>query len=134
MNWDQIEGNWKQAVGKAKEKWGRLTDDQWTEIGGSKDRLVGKIQEVYGTTRDEAERQVTDWQYTYEPVAGGYAANAAAAVSSAADSAADWWYETRRTVNRSAETVSTMVEERPLFAIGCAVGIGLILGLALGRR
>src|SRR5713101_4757660 len=25
MNWDRIEGNWKQLKGKAREKWGKLT-------------------------------------------------------------------------------------------------------------
>ncbi len=27
MNWDRIEGNWKQVTGKAKVQWGKLTDD-----------------------------------------------------------------------------------------------------------
>ena len=27
MDWNRIEGNWKQAKGKVKEKWGKLTDD-----------------------------------------------------------------------------------------------------------
>jgi len=48
MNSDQIKGNWKQFVGKAKEKWGRLTDDDWKVVGGKRDQLVGKIQEHYG--------------------------------------------------------------------------------------
>ena len=26
MNWDGIEGNWKQFTGKVKEQWGKLTD------------------------------------------------------------------------------------------------------------
>ena len=48
MNWDQIEGKWKQFGGKFREKWGRLTDDDWQVIGGKKDQLVGRIQERYG--------------------------------------------------------------------------------------
>lgn len=62
MNWDRIEGNWKQFKGKVKEKWGDLTDDSLDEIGGRRDQLVGKIQESYGVGRDEAERQVKDWE------------------------------------------------------------------------
>jgi len=34
MNWDQIEGKWKQASGKVREKWGKLTDDDLIAIGG----------------------------------------------------------------------------------------------------
>lgn len=62
MNRDRIEGNWKQLKGKVKEKWGRLTDDQLDEIAGRRDQLAGKIQESYGIGRDEAERQVREWE------------------------------------------------------------------------
>jgi uncharacterized protein YjbJ (UPF0337 family) len=65
MNWDQIEGKWKQAVGKIKTKWGKLTDDDLQVISGKRDQLVGKIQERYGMAKDEAERQVDDFSRTY---------------------------------------------------------------------
>ena len=48
MNKDEIGGNWKQFKGKAKEQWGKLTDDDMTVIEGKRDQLVGKIQERYG--------------------------------------------------------------------------------------
>ena len=62
MNWDRIEGNWKQFKGNVKEQWGKLTDDQLDRIAGKRDQLVGKIQENYGIAQDEAERQVKDWE------------------------------------------------------------------------
>lgn len=62
MNWDRVEGNWRQFKGKAKEKWGHLTDDVLDRINGKREQLVGKIQESYGIGRDEAERQVKDWE------------------------------------------------------------------------
>jgi uncharacterized protein YjbJ (UPF0337 family) len=58
MNWDMIEGNWKQFQGHVKEKWGRLTDDHLDTIAGKRDQLAGRIQEAYGITVDQAERQV----------------------------------------------------------------------------
>lgn len=61
MNWDRIEGNWKQFTGKAKEKWGKLTDDDMTEIAGRKDVMVGKVQERYGMAKDVAEREVDNF-------------------------------------------------------------------------
>ncbi len=57
MNWDQVEGKWKQYKGEMKEKWGRLTDDDFDVINGRRQQLVGKIQERYGIARDEAEKQ-----------------------------------------------------------------------------
>ena len=64
MNWDRIEGNWKQFKGKVKSQWGKLTDDQLDVIAGNRDQLVGKVQESYGIAKDEAERQVSDWERT----------------------------------------------------------------------
>jgi len=64
MNWDTIEGNWKQLSGRAREKWGKLTDSDWQTLSGKKDQLVGKIQERYGYERDQAEREVDDWSRT----------------------------------------------------------------------
>lgn len=61
MNWDQIGGKWKQVKGSAKEKWGKLTDDELDQAVGNRDKLVGKVQEKYGIAKEEAEKQVDDW-------------------------------------------------------------------------
>jgi uncharacterized protein YjbJ (UPF0337 family) len=61
MNWDQIEGKWKQYSGQLKEKWGKLTDDDLTTISGKRDQLVGKLQERYGMAKDQAERQIDEF-------------------------------------------------------------------------
>jgi uncharacterized protein YjbJ (UPF0337 family) len=61
MNWDTIEGNWKQMTGKAREKWGKLTDSDWQMVAGKKDQLVGRIQERYGIAKDEADREADEW-------------------------------------------------------------------------
>lgn len=58
MNWDIVEGNWKQFKGSVKTQWGKLTDDQLDVIAGKREQLAGKVQEVYGVSRDEAEKQV----------------------------------------------------------------------------
>ncbi len=62
MNWDRIEGNWKQFKGNAKVQWGKLTDNQLDVIAGKRDTLAGKIQEAYGISKDEAEKQLAEWQ------------------------------------------------------------------------
>ena len=64
MDWDRIEGNWKQFTGKVKEQWGKLTDDDIDMIAGKRDQLVGRIQESYGITKDEAEKQVDSFGST----------------------------------------------------------------------
>jgi uncharacterized protein YjbJ (UPF0337 family) len=55
MNWDTIQGNWKQLTGQVKSQWGKLTD-------GHREQLAGKIQERYGIAKDDAEKQLKDWE------------------------------------------------------------------------
>jgi uncharacterized protein YjbJ (UPF0337 family) len=64
MNWDQVEGKWKQYKGQAKEKWGKLTDDDLDVIEGRRQQLVGRIQERYGIAKDVAEQQADEFVKT----------------------------------------------------------------------
>ena len=62
MNWDRIQGNWKQLTGRVQEQWGKLTDDDLDVIAGRRDQLAGKIQERYGTAKDDVEKQLNHWE------------------------------------------------------------------------
>jgi uncharacterized protein YjbJ (UPF0337 family) len=62
MNWDQIEGKWKQIKGSARQKWAKLTDDDLEFIAGNRDQFAGRLQERYGIAKDEAERQLDEWR------------------------------------------------------------------------
>jgi uncharacterized protein YjbJ (UPF0337 family) len=66
MNADQFEGQWKQLKGKMKEKWGKLTDSDWDVIAGKRDQFIGKLQERYGYNREQAERELSDFQRAQE--------------------------------------------------------------------
>jgi uncharacterized protein YjbJ (UPF0337 family) len=62
MNWDTVKGDWKQFKGKVKEKWGKLTDDDLNKIQGRRDQLAGAIQKHYGIAKDEAEKQLKEFE------------------------------------------------------------------------
>ncbi len=62
MNKDTFEGNWTELKGKVKEKWGKLTDDKLDQVNGKRDQLAGEIQQAYGISRDEADKQVKDFE------------------------------------------------------------------------
>ncbi len=64
MNWEQVRGNWNQAKGTVKQQWGKLTDDDLTFVEGSRDKLVGRVQERYGVEKEDAERQIQEWERT----------------------------------------------------------------------
>ena len=53
MNWDQVEGKWKQYKGSVK--------DDIDVIDGKRQQLVGKLQERYGITKSIAEKQADEF-------------------------------------------------------------------------
>jgi uncharacterized protein YjbJ (UPF0337 family) len=61
MDWNRVEGNWKQVKGKIKEQWGKLTDNDLDAIAGKQDQLEGKIQQRYGYQKDQAKKEINDW-------------------------------------------------------------------------
>ena len=62
MDKDRVQGGWKQFKGKVKEEWGRLTDDDLDVIAGKRDQLLGRIQQRHGLAKDEADRQLMEWE------------------------------------------------------------------------
>jgi uncharacterized protein YjbJ (UPF0337 family) len=64
MNWDRIEGNWKQFKGKVQQQWGKLTDDDLDVIKGNQTELAGRLQQRYGYAKDEAQRHIDTWMKT----------------------------------------------------------------------
>lgn len=61
MNWDQVEGKWKEFKGNIREKWAKLTDDDLDAIAGNKDKLLGKLQQHYGRSKEQSESDVNEW-------------------------------------------------------------------------
>jgi uncharacterized protein YjbJ (UPF0337 family) len=61
MNWDRIEGNWREFKGKVQQQWGNLTDDDLDKIEGRRTELAGRLQQRYGYAKDEAEREIDSW-------------------------------------------------------------------------
>jgi uncharacterized protein YjbJ (UPF0337 family) len=61
MDWNRVQGSWKQLEGKVKAKWGKLTDDDLTAIDGRREQLEGKIQQRYGLAKDQARNEIDDW-------------------------------------------------------------------------
>lgn len=61
MNWDIVEGKWKQLTGSVQAQWGKLTNDDLDIIDGNRDKLAGRLQEHYGWTKDEVEREINNW-------------------------------------------------------------------------
>jgi uncharacterized protein YjbJ (UPF0337 family) len=61
MNWDRIEGNWKEFRGKAQQQWGKLTNDDLDVVEGKRTELAGRLQQRYGYAKDQAEKAIDSW-------------------------------------------------------------------------
>jgi uncharacterized protein YjbJ (UPF0337 family) len=64
MDWNRVEGNWKQLKGKIKEAWGELTDDDIERMAGNREQFEGKLQEKYGIGKDQVKAKVEEWLKT----------------------------------------------------------------------
>jgi uncharacterized protein YjbJ (UPF0337 family) len=72
INQDILEGKWKQAKGKVKQQWGKLTDNQLDQISGRTEELVGLLQESYGYSVDRAQKEVDDFIRRFEKEKSSY--------------------------------------------------------------
>ena len=61
MDWDRIEGNWKSFKGRARQQWGKLTDDDVNMVEGRREELEGRLQQQYGYAKDRARSEVDSW-------------------------------------------------------------------------
>jgi uncharacterized protein YjbJ (UPF0337 family) len=61
MNWDRVEGEWKQWKGKVQQQWGKLTNDDLDVIEGNRQELAGRLQQRYGYAKDQAEKEIDSW-------------------------------------------------------------------------
>jgi uncharacterized protein YjbJ (UPF0337 family) len=66
MNWDQIEGNWKEFKGEIKQRWGKLTDDELSTIAGKRDQLAGLLQKKYGMAKEQVEDEISTYERSLE--------------------------------------------------------------------
>jgi uncharacterized protein YjbJ (UPF0337 family) len=137
MDWNRLEGDWKQLRGKAKERWGKLTDDDLTTISGRRDQLEGKIQERYGYARSQARREIEDWYRSTESHLADEIDNIRTELKSLASSVGRIANkQIGRAQVRATETthdVEAAITRNPLAAIAIAVGLGFLFGVFTRR-
>ena len=62
MNWSSIESGWNDFQASAKQQWSKLSDDQIAGTKGKREQLSSRVQEAYALSKEDAERQISDWQ------------------------------------------------------------------------
>lgn len=135
MNTQKIQGSWNQFLGKVKEQWGSLTDDDLRVSEGNLDQLVGRIQRRTGEAREAIEGVLGQWTRSGAGIVAGAAESIRNVGQGAADQVREQWQNLSETAESGYEQARHMVRSRPaeslavVFTVG--VGLGLLLGLAL---
>jgi uncharacterized protein YjbJ (UPF0337 family)/outer membrane murein-binding lipoprotein Lpp len=137
MDWDRLEGDWKQLRGKVKARWGKLTDDDLAVIQGRRDELEGKIQERYGYAKSQARREIEDWYRSTE-------SHLADEIDTIRTEIQNLSSTVGRIANKqigraqvrateAAHEAEVAIARNPLTAIAIAVGLGFLLGVITRR-
>jgi uncharacterized protein YjbJ (UPF0337 family) len=137
MDWTRVEGNWKQIKGSAKQRWGKLTDDDLTVIDGRRDQLEGMIQERYGYAKGKARREIEDWYRSMESNVAEEIESLRSGIQSLASTveriAKEQLPNVRARTTEALNEAEEAVKRNPLTALAIALGLGFLIG-ALTRR
>ena len=52
MNTLRMKGNWNETVGKLKQQFANLTDDDWLFREGKDEEILGRLQQKLGKTKE----------------------------------------------------------------------------------
>jgi uncharacterized protein YjbJ (UPF0337 family) len=137
MDWNRVEGDWKQSKGSVKERWGKLTDDDLTVIRGRRDQLEGKLQERYGYAKDRARREIEDWyrstEFNLADAIETLRAEIQGLTSTVAHIASKQIGRAQVKATEAGHDAEEAITQHPFTAIAIAVGLGFLLGV-LTRR
>lgn len=117
MDWNRIEGSWKEFKGKAQSQWGQLTDDDLTMIGGKRDELLGRLQARYGYSKDRARQEIDRWLDDVGESADSLAARAMGAKTSAMEVADNF-----------SSALHKSIEKNPVATLALTGALAFVLG------
>ena len=144
MDWNQVEGNWRQVKGSAKAQWGKLTDADLMQIEGRREQLEGKIQERYGYTKERVRKELDDW---YRSIVSGLResggdlsgeidairADLQNLTSTVARGANKQIERAQDTAVGAVQQADEAIRRNPLTSIALAVGLGFLFGVFTRR-
>src|ERR1700757_4027099 len=119
MNSNEIEGELKNGLGKAKSIAGQVIDDPQLEADGDIKRAEGRVQSALGQAQDKLAEA---------------ADRAAARAARVGDQAREAYATVQARVQKTAEQVTPFVKEQPYTALGLAALGGLLFGLVYAGR
>ncbi len=128
----EISGKWNAISGAVKEKYGQITDDDLSRVEGNVDQLVGLVQQKTGQTREQIEAFLQESCESCESTASRVSELASEYVGAASESVREGYEELGRRAREGYAHSADVVAHRPIESVVCALGVGLIAGIAIG--
>jgi uncharacterized protein YjbJ (UPF0337 family) len=129
MNKQTLEGHWNEIVGKVRQRWGEISNDELETSRGSIQSLVGMIQRKTGESRETIMNFLSDITNNASSMVSraaesvkDYASTAAGAVAGTAQSAMD-------AVRDGYQNTTNTVRRHPLESVAICFGAGLLTGI-----
>ncbi len=142
MNSTILKGNWKEAKGKVKQQWSKLTDNDVNQLEGSSEELEGKLQKLYGYKKEEAKHEISEFlkRHGWENLKDD-AENIKDTILNNAhhikETAEKFMHESVKEIkDRSSElqeNVVTYVKENPVKSVGFALLAGIVAAVLLKK-
>lgn len=136
MDEDRIAGAAQKLGGTAKETAGRALGDTNLHAEGKVDKATGTARNVVGGAKDAARDWGDDVQGELGHLRGEVERlmreRVAPALAGAAETAEDYARQAKDVVVQGSERVSIAVKDRPLLALGLAVGVAYLIGRLAG--
>ncbi len=117
MDSNRIEGSWEELKGKAKSKWGNLTDNELTQIGGKKDELMGRLQARYGYSKDKAQQEIESWLESLGQSGDGVMAQVTAAKDGA-----------RQVADNFSTAMQKSLDKNPVATMAMLAAVAFVMG------
>jgi uncharacterized protein YjbJ (UPF0337 family) len=114
---NRIEGSWEELKGKAKQRWGNLTDSELTQIGGKKDELMGRLQARYGYSKDKAKEEMESWLESI----GQSGESVIAQMNAAKDGA-------KQVADNFTTAMQKSVENNPIATLAMVAAVSFVIG------
>ena len=133
MDWDRLEGNWKQMKGRVKERWGKLTDDDLAAIAGRREQLEGKIQERCGYAKSQARKEIEDWYRSTESYLADEIEDIRRDIEDLARIVNKQVDRAQARTIEAAHGAGAVIMRNPLTTVAIALGVGLLIAVLVRR-
>ena len=129
---EKIARNWHSVVGKVKEKFNQISNEDLSSIQGNFDQLIGLIERKAGQSREQAEAFLSSVYSSAEGTIHNLSEKGQQAYSQATEMLDDGMKKVSQKAGEGYEYARETVARRPAESLFVMAGLGVLAGIAIG--